>query len=268
MRTPMAYPIRFWAILLVCLLLYQFSSDVSADWCKYEKNIDVTLDLADSELLAISAGAGDLEVRGIAGSKEAVIHGNVCVSKEAWLDDAQVTTTTGKRAEIIADLPGSGGSWSLFGNSYASMDLVIEVPQDLALKIKDSSGDIEISHVAALHLYDSSGDIEIENSLGPISIKDSSGDIVVDQVKGNFTIESDSSGDIYASNIEGVALVKKDSSGDIHLTQITSDAIVEVDSSGEIVVKEIGGDFRVLKDGSGGIRSNNVHGEIQVPRGG
>lgn len=268
MRTPMAYPIRFWAVLLVCLLLYQLSSDVNADWCNYEKNIDVTLDLADSELLAITAAAGDLEVRGVAGSDEARIHGKVCVSKEAWLDEARVHTSTGKRAKITADLPSNGGSWSLFGNSYASMDLVIEVPRDLALEIKDSSGDIEISHVAALRLHDSSGDIEVENTNGPISIKDSSGDIDVDHVTGNFTIESDSSGDIYASNIDGIALVKKDSSGDIRLTQVSSDAIVEVDSSGEIVVKEIGGDFRVLKDGSGGIRSNNVNGEIQVPRGG
>jgi hypothetical protein len=264
----MAYPIRFWAILLICLLLYQFSSDVSADWCKYEKNIDVTLDLADSELLAITAGAGELEVRGVAGSSDAVIRGKVCVSKEAWLDEAQVHTMAGKQAKISADLPTNGGSWSLFGNSYASMDLVIEVPQDLALEIKDSSGDIEISQVAALRLHDSSGDIEIENSNGPISIKDSSGDIDVDHVTGNFTIESDSSGDIYASNIDGIALVKKDSSGDIRLTQVSSDAIIEVDSSGEIVVKDVGGDFRVLKDGSGGIRSSNVDGEIQLPRDG
>jgi len=261
----MAYPIRFWAVLLVCLLLYQFSSEVNADWCKFEKNIDVTLDVADSELLAITAAAGDLEVRGVAGSDEAVIHGKVCVSKEAWLDEAQIHTVAGNQAKIIADLPDHDGSWSLFGNSYASMDLVIEVPQDLALEIKDSSGDTEISHVAALRLYDSSGDIEIDNTSGPISIKDSSGDIEVDQVTGDFTIESDSSGDIYASNIDGTALVKKDSSGDIRLTHVANDVIVEVDSSGEIVVKEVGGDFRVLKDGSGGIRSDNVNGEIQIP---
>lgn len=267
MRTPMAYPIRFWAILLFCLLLYQFGSEANADWCKYEKNIDVKLDLADSELLAITAAAGDLEVRGVAGSNEAIINGKVCVSKEAWLEDAQIHTVAGKQAEIIAGLPNKGSSWSLFGNSYASMDLVIEVPRHLALEIKDSSGDIEISDVGALRLYDSSGDIDIENSSGPVSIRDSSGDIEVDHVKGDFIIESDSSGDIYASNIGGTALVKKDSSGDIRLTNVANDAIVEVDSSGEIVVKTVGGDFRVLKDGSGGIRSDDVSGEVQVPMG-
>ena len=234
---------------------------------KYEKNIDVKLNLTESELLAITAVAGDLEIRGVAGSNEAVIYGKVCVSKEAWLEDARIHTVEGKQAEIIADLPNQGSGWSLFGNSYANMDLVIEVPRDLALEIRDSSGDIEINDVGALRLYDSSGDIEIDNSSGPVTIKDSSGDIEVDRVEGDFTIESDSSGDIYASNINGIALVKKDSSGDIRLTHVTSDAIVEVDSSGEIVVQEVGGDFRVLKDGSGGIRSENVSGEVQVPAG-
>jgi len=257
---------RFWAILLVCLLIYQFSTDAEADWCKFEKDIELTLDLTGSDLLAVTAAAGDLEIKGVEGLDEAIISGKVCVSKEAWLEDAQVETVSGRQAKIIVDLPNNDGGWSVFGNSYAQMDLVIEVPQDMALKIKDSSGDTELSDVAAIELQDSSGDIEIENSSGPISIRDSSGDIDIEHVNGDLTVVSDSSGDIYIKDIRGTALVKKDSSGDIRMSQVTHDAIVEADSSGDIVVKDIGGDFRVVKDGSGSIRSDDVSGEIQLPR--
>ncbi|HEY5775464.1 MAG TPA: hypothetical protein VIS57_05200, partial [Xanthomonadales bacterium] len=80
-RTATKYPIRFWAVVLVALLIYQFSSNASADTCKFEKNIDKTLDLSKSGLLKLTAAAGDLEVVGVSGSQQAVIHGRVCASK-------------------------------------------------------------------------------------------------------------------------------------------------------------------------------------------
>ena len=284
MRTSMAFPIRFWAVLLAGLLIYQFSTEASADWCKYEKDIDLTLDLSDTDLLIITAAAGELDVRGVSGTDNAVIHGKVCVSKETWLDEAAIKTETGKQARIIVDLPDNNGSWSLFGNTYATLDLEIELPQGMALEVKDSSGDATFRNVAGLEFQDSSGDIEITGADGPVTIKDSSGDIEiadagdavsirdssgdidVNRVEGDFTIEVDSSGDIEASDINGTVLVKKDSSGDIRLKQVTHNVIVEVDSSGDISVKDVGGDFRVLADGSGSIRSKDVQGEVKTPK--
>ena len=61
-RTSMTYPIRFWALVLSGLLLYQFSSEASADRCKFEKDIDLTLDLSTSDILAITASGGDFRV--------------------------------------------------------------------------------------------------------------------------------------------------------------------------------------------------------------
>ena len=265
MRTSMTYPIRFWAFVLTGLLLYQFSTEAFADWCKFEKNIDITLDVAASDTLAIYAAAGDLDVVGVAGSDQAVIRGKVCVSKQSWLEESSVNTQSGSHAQIEVSLPDTSGGWSLTGNKYASMDLHIEVPQDLALEIKDSSGDVMLTNIASLALQDSSGDIEIERARGPVSITDSSGDIDIEEVEGDVTIESDSSGDINASNINGSVLVVKDSSGDIDISHVSDNVVVERDSSGDISANDVGGDFRVLKDGSGGIRSNNVAGVVQIP---
>ena len=266
MRTTMTYPIRFWALLLTALLVYQFSTDVRADWCKYEKEIDLTLDLTASDVLAISAAAGDLEVIGISGTREAVIHGRACASKEEWLEASEIIAKQGRRAQIAVELPGTDGDWTFFGNNYVWMDLEIEVPEELALEIKDSSGDMSLKNIAAVSLQDSSGDIEVENARDTISIRDSSGDIDIDELEGDLIIESDSSGDIYASDINGAVLIKQDSSGDIRVTHVSDDVVVERDSSGDISASDVGGDFRVLKDGSGGISSKNIAGEVDIPR--
>lgn len=265
MTRPMAFPIKFWAVLLICLLAYQFSGSVSADDCKYEKDIDLTLDLSGSELLAIAAGAGSLEITGVSGSDEAVIHGRACTSKEDWLEESDISTSTGKRAEIMVELPQSSGSWFSMGNNYAQIHLVIEVPDDLPLDISDSSGGMYLKNIASTELKDSSGEIEIDNARGSISINDTSGDIEIDGVAGDVTIESDSSGGIYGEDIEGAVLVERDSSGDIRFTDVGEDVVVERDSSGSITVADVGGDFRVLKDGSGNIRSSNVKGETELP---
>lgn len=264
-RTAMTFSIRFWAVTLAALLVYQFSTEVAADSCKFEKSIDKTLDVSKSEILAISAAAGDLDVTGVSGTTQAVIHGRVCASKDTWLEQSDVTTTSGKRAEIDVSLPNSDGSWLSLGSSYVWMDLTIEVPDDLALDVRDSSGDMLLENIASIQIKDSSGDIEVENARGSVSISDSSGDIEIDKADGDVTIESDSSGDIDAMDINGSVLVKSDSSGDIEVSNVSDNVVVERDSSGDISADGVGGDFRVLKDGSGSISSSGVEGEVDIP---
>lgn len=265
MRTSMTYPIRFWALLLTALLIYQFSTEAFAESCKYEKKIEKTLDLSKSEILNINARAGDLDIVGVSGSNEALIHARVCASKEAWLEQSEVSTTSGKRAGIEVVLPETDGGWTSFGNNYVWMDLDIEVPQDLALDVKDSSGDMSLKNIAAVEIKDSSGDIEVEGARASVSVRDSSGDIEIEGTDGDLIIESDSSGDIEATDINGNVLVVSDSSGDIEVSDVSDSVVVERDSSGDISARDVGGDFRVLKDGSGGISSHGVQGEVDIP---
>jgi len=260
----MIYPIRFWAAVLAGLLLYQFSSTAAADECKFEKKIEKTLDLAASESLTVTSAAGDLNVVGVPGTGPAVIHGRVCASKEAWLEQTDIHTATGRQAEISADMADTGGNWS-WGNTYLLLDMHIEVPDGLALDIRDSSGDMRLKNTGNLKIKDSSGDIEIDDARGDVSISDSSGDIDITGAGGDVVVESDSSGDIAAADIEGGVLVVTDSSGDIDATRVRDDFVVERDSSGDIDARDIGGDFRVLRDGSGGIRESGVKGEVVVP---
>jgi len=262
--TALTFPLRFWAIVPVALLICQFSSNAAADECKFEKKIEKTLDLSNSERLSISAAAGELDVVGVPGTDVAVIHGRVCASREAWLEQSDVETTAGKQAGIAANLPATDGNWS-FGTTYLMLDMHIEVPDGLALAVRDSSGDMLLKKITDVQIEDSSGDIEVEHARGTITISDSSGEIDIEGAEDDVTIESDSSGDINARDVNGSVLVVSDSSGDIDVSRVSGDFVVERDSSGDISASDIGGDFRVQRDSSGEIRSNGVQGEVQVP---
>jgi DUF4097 and DUF4098 domain-containing protein YvlB len=255
------------SLLIFCLVIFSLMvcTDALAQECKYERLLEQSLDVSGSESLAIAAAAGDLSIKGVAGSNEVTIRGKVCVSEEKWLDEARINTKQGSQAQINVELPDIDGGWSFWGNKYAHMDLELEVPSNLALHLRDSSGDIRIGDVYAISIRDSSGDIEISNATGPVEIEDSSGDIEVRELRGDFTVVSDSSGDIRGNNIDGTARVVADSSGDIRFTAVGKDVIVERDSSGDIVAENVGGDFTVLKDSSGEIRMKEVGGEVSIP---
>lgn len=247
--------------LLLCAIL--MAPAVQAWDCKYELEIDQTLDLADSQTLSISAAAGDLEIEA-GGNDQASIRGKLCASKEEWLRQAKVLTEGGTNAEIVVDLPEASG-WSVTGNQYVYLDLEVTVPDDIAVDVKDSSGDADISGLMSLDVVDSSGDLEIRDISGPVTLRDSSGDIELVDIRGDVTVVSDSSGDIDGNGISGAVLIEKDSSGKIDFVDVSGDFTVEKDSSGDIIARDVGGNFTVLRDGSGSIQAKNVSGTITKP---
>jgi hypothetical protein len=252
-------------LLLTALGAVLLAGSAQASDCKYEKAIDVTLDLAGSELLSVAAAAGDLTITGRAGSAEAKVRGKVCVSEEEWLSETEVVTEGGRNASIAVSLPDTSG-WGLVFNRYAYVDLDIEVPADLALDIRDSSGDVEVHGTGPVAIHDSSGDLELADVNGGTVLKDSSGDIELQRIGGDVTVRQDSSGDIHGRDVRGSVLIEHDSSGDIRFEQVSGDYVVERDSSGDIAADTIGGAFRVLQDGSGEVRHTDVAGEVEVPR--
>jgi len=249
---------------LTCLVILG-AGTVQAWNCEHEKDIDVTLDLSTSELLKVVAGAGDLEIVGQAGTREARAIGRVCASEPEWLDEANVLTQGGRNAEIRVSLPDADNGWSVWGNRYVYIDLKVEVPENIPLDVRDSSGDMQIVGTASVEVHDSSGDIDIEDVTGEVVLNDSSGDIDLLNITGNVTVRQDSSGDIYGRDIHGSVMVERDSSGDIRFRNVRDNYVVERDSSGDIVADSVGGDFRVLQDGSGSIDMRDVSGEVDIP---
>lgn len=252
------------SLMLPCLTMLA-ASHAQAWSCKYEKDIDVTLDLSGSDLLEVVAGAGDLEIIGRPGTREARALGRVCASEAEWLDESEILTDGGRTAQIRVSMPDADSGWSITGNRYVYIDLKVEVPENIPLDVRDSSGDMEIVGTASVEVHDSSGDIDIENVTGEVVLNDSSGDIELLDIRGNVTVRQDSSGDIYGRDIFGSVQVERDSSGDIRFRNVRDNYVVERDSSGDIVADSVGGDFRVLSDGSGSIDVRDVAGEVDIP---
>jgi hypothetical protein len=169
----------------------------------------------------------------------------------------------GADASVGTRIPDIDGR--LFASDYAYIDVHVRMPAELALSLRDSSGDLEVSKLTnGVRVKDSSGDIRLHDLGGSVDVTDTSGDIIARRIAGDFTVSSDSSGDIVVDDVKGSAIVKEDSSGDIELRHVGGDARVDRDSSGDIDFVDIGRDAIVGVDGSGGVTADGVKGNFTV----
>jgi hypothetical protein len=239
--------------IIVCLALCItfLSKGLFADgWgtANLSKNVQLALAADSIVQLSIDAGAGDLEITGVAGQSEIIVVAKVLGEK--LNDDDYVLTLKkeGDKALLIAQFN---------NNTYNSerIDLEVSMPSSLALVVDDKSGDISIESVSnGLTLNDRSGDIELSNIAGLMRIEDRSGDVTGEDLRGDVII-NDRSGEIRLKNVVGDVNID-DSSGDIRATNISGVVTVE-DSSGDINVNGAD-DFKLISDGSGDVSLRNI----------
>lgn len=234
-----------------------------AQSCDFQVERRVAVSASAAQLLRLQAGSGELTVEGKAGLDRVQAVGRACASEEAYLDDLQLTLDReGDALVLSAHYPDSDDRrWRR--NDYARIDMVVEIPMDMAVDLDDSSGSMEISGTGALTIDDSSGDIRVANATGPVTIDDSSGGIEVRGVRGDVEID-DGSGEVSLMDVTGSVRLR-DGSGSLDVEGVTRDVVVDRDGSGSISVRDVGGDFQVRADGSGGIRYSGVSGTVDVP---
>lgn len=239
-----------------------FSSSVPyQESCDFGADRSAQLPASGAELTRIAARAGSLRIEGRPGLTEVRLRGRACASSRRYLDEIQIVATRSNgELSFETRMPEMTG----FGDHYARLDLVVEVPQSIALDVHDSSGDAWIRQVGSLRVTDSSGDLEISDVRGSLEVDDSSGDLEIDGVRGDVLLR-DSSGDLNVTRIGGDVRVDRDSSGDIDISRVSRSVLVRRDSSGDIDVRSVRGDFVVSSDGSGGIRYSGVDGRVQIP---
>lgn len=257
---------------------------VADDNCDFRADRSAGMDAAGVARIVIRAGAGELEVRGVADGRRIEAKGTACAGQQALLDRLQVTVRRDRDVVYVeTQMPQDKENWSWGRNEDAYIDLGITLPasitieavdssgdatfEDLhSLAVQDSSGDLDIARIAgALDVGDSSGDVEIEKA-GSVRLRDSSGDLDVDDVRGDVVVENDSSGDIEIAQVDGNVTVDNDSSGSIRVEDVRGNVTVNNDSSGDIYAGRVKGDFTVRSDSSGGISHAAIGGKISVPR--
>lgn len=225
--------------------------------CEVRRELEGNLDTARIRGVLVEAGAGSLDVVGTDGSGVRV-RGVVCASDETLADAARLVVEPRRDAAWIeTTLP------DVHGRAYVRMDLVVEMPRELAADIRDGSGGLQVRSVAAVRIDDGSGELAVEDVEGAVEIEDNSGEIRVRNV-GSVQVR-DGSGEIEIEEVHGDVHVLDDGSGSIDIRSVEGDVLIDEDGSGSIVVEGVGGDFLLGRDGSGSVRYRDVRGTVRVP---
>ena len=249
-------------ITMVSALIFSAEANAWGSNCDYEDHFSNSIDVGDAVVIDVMALAGSLRITGEAGRDRIEGSGDGCAEKESQIKGMAIEMNrVGDRIQVVTEipLPHPDSEWL-----NASIDLTLIIPDDIALVVSDSSGDIEIRNIASLQISDSSGEIQISHVTGEIIVqRDSSGDIDISDT-GPVVIRIDSSGDIDIDSADSVT-IDDDTSGNIYASNINGDVAIGSDTSGSISVRRVSGSFTVGSDTSGGIRHRDVEGDISLP---
>ncbi|MCI0434347.1 MAG: DUF4097 domain-containing protein [Gemmatimonadetes bacterium] len=211
--------------------------------CEHQADRMATLAASAGDRLDLIARSGSLRVEGRSGLAEVRVRARACASSAELLD--QLTLETGRSGSVVrVEAAEVDNNWRRFERSYASLDMIVEIPEGMAATIHDGSGDTEIIGVGALDLTDGSGGVSLRNIRGAVQVHDGSGEVTIDDVSGNVDIV--------------------DGSGELRITRVTGSVTIR-DGSGQIHVTGVGGDFTVSADGSGDIQYSDVRGSVTIP---
>ncbi|MGH9456540.1 MAG: hypothetical protein ACRD2J_02755 [Thermoanaerobaculia bacterium] len=235
----------------------------AADDCRHTAPVDVRSGASGVRTVEVRSGSGSLTVVGTARS-DVRAHGTACASDEDVASTIGVRVSrSGDRLIVETDIPDTGDTW--FWDSYARLDLTVELPAGVRVEIDDGSGSTSVRDVAALDLEDGSGSIDLRGIRGPVRITDGSGSIEIDDVQGPVRIE-DGSGSIGVRSVRTDVVIEEDGSGSMDIAEVAGSVVIERDGSGSIDVRDVTGDLRVGRDGSGGISIDRIGGRVSIPR--
>jgi hypothetical protein len=222
-----------------------------------------TANAAGATRIVIEAAAGSLRVNGKSGSREVRATGTAFASTRRLLEEVTLTVERrGGDVVVVVDIPDDDG-WD--DDMQALLDLTVDVPDDIALRVEDGSGEAEVIGTGALEIVDGSGALRLERIGGALSVVDGSGELEIGKVRGDVRVR-DGSGEIEVRDVTGSLTIESDGSGEIDVDGVTGRVHVEADGSGSINARNVGGDFVVDRKGSGGIRYRDVKGEVVIPR--
>jgi len=254
-------------IVLIALVIFCSPALVYGASCRYQKDIEFTIDAAAAQNLLVDVGAGELAIRGDANSNEILVSAQACASSRSKLDDLDLRhQRRGSDIEIYTEFDENRRFFSWWRSRDSHIDIELVVPGRLSLQVDDGSGSVVISHVSAVNLEDGSGSIEVSDITGDAFIDDGSGDIEISNVSGLVSID-DGSGDL--SIVEsGAVHIIDDGSGGIRIIGITGNVHIEDDGSGGIDIRNVGGDVEIGSSGSGSVNVSNVAGNYYIDSGG
>ena len=227
--------------ILIAASAVAFSTLGFAGWDKEDKELSLAAN--DLSKFEVSAGAGDLTIRGDKQADTIMVLAKIRGRNLSPDDYELYLRRHGERAYLYAHTHADD-------DKRAYIDLEVVVPSKLAMRIQDKSGDTVIDAIQAdISVTDGSGDMEITEITGSVKLDDGSGGASIRTVTGDIRVK-DGSGDLEIITVTGNVEVK-DGSGDLEVNTVTGDLDIS-DNSGDVVVYTVTGEVSV-DDSSGDI---------------
>lgn len=199
-------PVPSTALVLPVLAACTFVPGPFTD-CDVTESHAAFVEAEGAELVRVEADAGSLRIEGDPGVSQVQVQGEACASSSEVLEAIRLTTVREDGTVFVrSEMPDRNDSWFPDGGQ-ARLDLVLRVPERLALDVEDGSGSTEIQGVASVRLDDGSGSIDVRDVAGDVGIRDGSGSIDVSLVGGDFIVEDDGSGGIDFDDVAGVVRI-------------------------------------------------------------
>ena len=230
-------------ITTAALITASFAASAAGD---YEEVHELSVPADGLDSLVIDAGAGSLDVRGVAGQDSIEIRATIIVD-DADADEGRKfiekrvdlsLARDGNSAQLVARVDQPRLGWGSGGR----IDVEVVAPASVALRIDDGSGSIDIADFAAdVSIDDGSGSIDVR-SVGGLEIDDGSGSIDV----------SGASGDVFVN----------DGSGSLTIAGVGGTVTID-DGSGSIRVNEVAGDLIIIDSGSGSVSFSGIEGTVE-----
>ena len=210
----------------------------------YTETRYLELDASDIEVLSIEAGAGSMDIQGVAEARKITVKAVIEVP-DADADEAMKIIEN--KMQLSLDQDSSVARLNArfkdgfmgFGSSSARIDIEVHLPQGMAVIIDDGSGSIDVADLEAdISIDDGSGSIDVSN-VAHVKIDDGSGSIDVSRANGDVSI-IDGSGSINVRGVQGSVSID-DGSGSIKVGDVEEDLIIIDDGSGSLSYSDIRG---------------------------
>jgi len=236
----------------------------AATSCQYEAPRNLQLDLAGVHAVQIEVHNQTLHLTGSPNEKGLTLNGRACASDKSALENLQVTQRR-EGDQLLLDIGGDNHfSFSLFGSSYANLEVTVQLPASLPVTVSVGSGDADVSGVQQLQSNVGSGDLHVRQVSGKFATSVGSGDVDANGI-GSLDLGSVGSGDFKADGITGDARVGSVGSGDVVLRKVGGNVHADTLGSGDFTVSDVTGDFSLGAKGSGDVNHSGVRGKVSVP---
>lgn len=250
--------------LFASLLLLPVAAFAAAP-CKYQAPRNLQINLTGINAVQIELHSHNMHVTGSPTQQGLVVTGHACASDSVALKELQVTQ---RRVgdQLLLDIGGdTHAAFTLFGSSYAYLDLNLQLPARLPIALHIGSGDATVNNVQQLQGSVNSGDLHVRRVSGKYTASVGSGDIDASDL-GSLEIGSIGSGDFKAERVKGDVKIGIIGSGDVLLRHVGGSVRADTLGSGGLNVKDVGGDLSLGAKGSGDVNHARVKGKLNLPR--